>query len=100
MVEGVAVTPDSEFAHASLLARARPKDRHRAGLRLARAKQRTEQGPMPSKAIASFADASVRVSGGGGSPPTFPFGKLALTPDAVDGHPLSAALLHVAPGGG
>src|SRR5467141_4972193 len=96
MVEGVAVTPDSEFAHASLLARARPKDRHRAGLRLARAKQRTAQRPMPSKAIASFADASVRVSDGGGSPPTFTVAMLALTPDAVDVHPFSVALLDVA----
>jgi len=39
---------------------------------------------------------SVRVSDGGGSPPTFTVAMLALTPDAVDVHPFSVALLDVA----
>jgi len=52
--------------------------------------------PTPSRAIALFADASVRVSDGGGSPPAFTVAMLALTPDAVDVHPLSVALFDVA----
>src|SRR5437588_12392707 len=93
MVEAVAVTPDSEFAHASLLARARPKDRHRAGLRLARGEPRKGLcPPRPSRR----SPMSVRVSDGGGSPPAFTVAMLALTPDAVDIHPLSVALFDVA----
>src|SRR5256885_6368321 len=93
MVESVAVTPDSEFAHASLLARARPKDRHRAGFRLARGEPR--KGLCPPKP-SRRSPMSVRVSDGGGSPPTFTVAMLALTPDAVDVHPFSVALLDVA----
>src|SRR3989442_15513028 len=52
--------------------------------------------PTPSMAIALFADASVRVSDGGGPPPAFTVAMLALTPDAVDVHPLSIALFDVA----
>jgi len=52
--------------------------------------------PTPSRAIALFADASVRVSDGGGPPPAFTVAMLALTPDAVDVHPLSVALFDVA----
>jgi len=52
--------------------------------------------PTPSRAVALFADASVRVADGGGSPPAFTVAMLAVTPDAVDVHPLSVALFDVA----
>src|SRR2546430_12718630 len=92
MVEAIAVTPDSEFAHASLLPRARPK----IGIEQACVSPGRSRGLRP-RAIALFAaDASVRVSDGGGSPPAFTVAMLALTPDAVDGHPLSVALFDVA----
>ena|SRR5438105_230997 len=92
MVEAIAVTPDSEFAHASLLPRARPK----IGIEQACVSPGRSRGLRP-RAIALFAaDASVRVSDGGGSPPAFTVAMLALTPDAVDVHPLSIALFDVA----
>src|SRR2546425_623447 len=63
MVEAIAVTPDSEFAHASLLPRARPK----IGIEQACVLPGRSRGLRP-RAIALFAaDASVRVSDGGGS---------------------------------
>src|SRR5437870_9293813 len=92
MVEAIAVTPDSEFAHASLLPRARPK----LGIEQACVSPGRSRGLRP-RAIALFAaDASVRVSDGGGSPPAFTVAMLALTPDAVDVHPLSIARFDVA----
>src|SRR5256714_7588441 len=94
MVEGVAVTPDSKFAHASLLTRARPK----IGIEQACVSpgQDGDRQAYALKAIALFAESSVRVSDGGGSPPAFTVAMLALTPDAVDVHPFSVALLDVA----
>src|SRR5438477_3596029 len=94
MVEGVAVTPDSKFAHASLLTRARPK----IGIEQACVSpgQDGDRQAYALKAIALFAETSVRVSDGGGSPPAFTVAMLALTPDAVDVHPLSVALFDVA----
>src|SRR5437764_15312827 len=92
MVEAIAVTPDSEFAHASLLPRARPK----IGIEQACVSPGRSRGLRP-RAIGLFAaDASVRVSDGGGSPPAFTVAMLALTPDAVAVHPLSIAPCDVA----
>src|SRR5256885_7786732 len=95
MVEGVAVTPDSEFAHASLLTRARPK----IGIERACGSPGQTENRATAYALQGYrvvTDASVRVSDGGGSPPTFTVAMLALTPDAVDIHPFSVALLDVA----
>src|SRR6266404_7531562 len=96
MVEGVAVTPDSEFAHASLLTRARPRIGIEQPCVSPGQNREARNGPTPSKAIALFADASLGVSDGGGSPPAFTVAMLALTPDAVDVHPLSVALFDMA----
>jgi len=65
-------------------------------LRLARANREPRKGLCPLQGYRVVTDASVSVSDGGGSPPTFTVAMLALTPDAVDVHPFSVALLDVA----